>query len=109
MAPTGEDNTPPQADSAASSSINASNPASTMLVHVLSPSTEIPNQLSFPSLLPSTTVGQLKELIQNAVPTRPAPDRQRLIHRGRMLAKDTDTMADIFGPTAVGSMGSGSL
>ncbi|KAI9848809.1 MAG: hypothetical protein M1838_000362 [Thelocarpon superellum] len=74
---------------------------STMQLHILSPSPEIPNQLSLPSVLPSTTVGQLKTLIHDAVATSPSPGRQRLIHRGRMLGSDSETMLEVFGRLAI--------
>ncbi|KAI9816652.1 MAG: hypothetical protein M1832_005038 [Thelocarpon impressellum] len=71
-----------------------------MLLHILSPSSEVSN-LSFPSIAASTTVGELKTLIRDAVPTKPGPDRQRLIHRGRMLGSDADTLLEVFGQAAV--------
>ncbi|KAI9766912.1 MAG: hypothetical protein M1840_006209 [Geoglossum simile] len=70
-------------------------------VSILSPSTELPHQLSFTCVPTSSTVGELKQRIRDAVPSRPELGRLRLIHRGRMLSRDTDTMSDVFGPTAV--------
>ena len=71
----------------------------TMRLHVLSPS--LP-QLTFPDISASTTILELKCKIREAVSTRPGPQEQRLIHRGRVLANDADTLLDIFGQQAVG-------
>ncbi|MCJ1366245.1 hypothetical protein MMC16_005372 [Acarospora aff. strigata] len=73
----------------------------TIFLHVLSPSLEVPNKLRFPSVPISTTVGELKIKIQDAIATKPVPGRQRLIYRGKALVKDTDTMKDVFGQDAV--------
>ncbi|TAQ85688.1 hypothetical protein B7494_g5989 [Chlorociboria aeruginascens] len=64
---------------------------------VVSPSVGVTNPLSFPHLPATTTVKQLKAKIRDALPTKPADETQRLIHRGRMLATETHTMLDIFG------------
>ncbi|KAF2229403.1 hypothetical protein EV356DRAFT_510913 [Viridothelium virens] len=68
---------------------------------ILSPSAEIRDGLSFTSLPPSTTVGQLKERIRGTLPSRPGNDRQRLIYRGRVMADETQTMSYIFGEEAI--------
>ncbi|KZF24134.1 hypothetical protein L228DRAFT_259393 [Xylona heveae TC161] len=91
----------PPDDNPESESFSSSTPP-TMFLHVLSPSTlEVPSQLSFPSLPISTTVGQLKEKIRDAIPSKPVAERQRLIYQGRLLARDTDTMLDVFGQQAI--------
>lgn len=64
---------------------------------VLSPSTEVNGDLSFGQIPASTTVKELKLLIQNEIASHPSVDRMRLIYRGRVLATETDTMVDIFG------------
>lgn len=74
----------------------------TISVQILSPSPEIPSPLLLSSLSPETTVADLKLEIQSRVATRPEPLRQRLIHGGRMLARDLETLRDIFGESAVG-------
>jgi len=73
----------------------------TIFLHILSPSSEVPNKLTFPSIPVATTVGELKIKIQDVVATKPAPGRQRLIYRGKALVKDTDTMKDVFGQETV--------
>ena len=73
----------------------------TIRLHVLSPSAEVPNKLTFPLVDISTTVGELKRKIQDAVDTKPAPERQRLIYRGKPLTRDNFTLKDVFGEEAV--------
>jgi hypothetical protein len=82
----------------------ASEPAvaeQTITVQVLSPSVGVNRPLLFPSLAASTTVKQLKDKIRQSIPLRPADDHQRLIHRGRAVVHESDTLVDIFGPDAV--------
>ena len=73
----------------------------TILLHVLSPSVEVPNRLTFADVPVSTTVGELKRKIRDAVPTRPSPDRQRLIYGGKALVQETALLKDIFSPEQV--------
>ncbi|KAI1429573.1 hypothetical protein F5Y12DRAFT_710059 [Xylaria sp. FL1777] len=65
-------------------------------LQVLSPSVNVPQPL-FLDLPITATVRQLKERIRNAVNTKPPDDAQRLIHRGRLLARDSETMLELFG------------
>lgn len=81
--------------SAQASSKVPSNPQ-TILLHVLSPSIEVPNKLTFSNVPISTTVAELKTKICDAVPTRPSPDRQRLIYGGKALVQEAATLKDIF-------------
>ena len=75
-------------------------------LNVLSPSTEeVPRKLTFSDIPTSTTVKALKEKIQNAVPARPLPLRQRLIYQGKVLASSEASLKDIFGQEAVGILG----
>lgn len=66
-------------------------------LHVISAGSESP--LSFSSLPATTTVSELKAKIRDALPSR--PDHQRLIYRGRLISRETDTMLDVFGQEAV--------
>lgn len=68
---------------------------------VLSPSTEVNGDISFNDISASTTVADLKGLIQTAIASRPAVERMRLIHRGRVLARESDTLSDVFGAETV--------
>ena len=69
----------------------------TILLHVLSVSTGIPDKLTFPGLPASTTIGGLKTKIQDAVITKPHPGRQRLIYRGKALGQQDMTLETLFG------------
>ncbi|KAL2268522.1 hypothetical protein VTJ83DRAFT_3368 [Remersonia thermophila] len=71
-------------------------------LQIISPSAGVGN-LRFPDLPATTTLQQLKHRIRESVASRPADEHQRLIHRGRMLARDTDTLLDIFGEEAIRS------
>jgi hypothetical protein len=73
----------------------------TFTLQVVSPSVGVTGPLSFPQLPPGTTVKQLKEKIRESLPMRPSDDHQRLIHRGRLLAKENETMSEIFGQETV--------
>jgi hypothetical protein len=69
-------------------------------LQIVSPSAGV-GSLRFPDTPATTTVQQLREKIRGSLASRPADDQQRLIHRGRLLARDTDTLKDVFGEEAV--------
>lgn len=73
----------------------------TVNLQVVSPSVGISRPLLFPGIAASTTVKQLKEKIRQSVASRPADENQRLIHRGRAIVRETDTLLEIFGAEAV--------
>ena len=64
---------------------------------VLSPSSEIEGAIHLQDLPASTTVGELRLKIQDAVASKPGPERMRLIYRGKVVANDADTLATVFG------------
>ena len=66
-------------------------------LRILSPSTELQGGLSFPDLPATTTIQELRTRIQDTAPSKPAPDRMRLIYRGRVIANEADTLATVFG------------
>lgn len=70
-------------------------------LQVISPSVGVTNPLNFPRLPATTTIKELKARIRDVLPSRPTDDSQRLIHRGRMLGRETDTMLDVFGRDTV--------
>ncbi len=72
-------------------------------LNVLSPSTEVERSLLLPALPASTTVLQLKLKIRELIPSRPQPERQRLIYRGRVLTRDNDSLFVVFGRENVSS------
>ena len=68
---------------------------------IVSPSTGVASPLTFPRLPVVTTVGQLKAKIRDVLPSKPLNESQRLIHRGRLLGRDTESMLEIFGQETV--------
>lgn len=80
-------------------------PASTgspaFTLQIISPSVAVPQPLNFTGLPVNTSVRQLKERIRDAIDAKPGAQAQRLIHRGRLLARDDDTMLEVFGEEAV--------
>lgn len=70
-------------------------------LQVVSPSVGVPSPISFHRLPIETTVRQLKEKIREQLSNRPTNEAQRLIHRGRLLGRDDETMATIFGQETV--------
>lgn len=68
----------------------------TVEIHIVSPSAEVPQPCILGNIETSTTVTQLKDKIQAAIPRRPSPQEQRLIFRGRMLSNGNETLASIF-------------
>jgi hypothetical protein len=74
----------------------------TFTLVVVSPSTGVESPLTFPQLDATTTVKQLKTKLRDVLLSKPTDGNQRLIHRGRLLARETETMLDIFGKEAVG-------
>ncbi|KAF1976327.1 hypothetical protein BU23DRAFT_551786 [Bimuria novae-zelandiae CBS 107.79] len=71
--------------------------SATINLRVLSPSTEVEGGLNFVDLSAAVTIRELRQRIQDAAPSRPTPDRMRLIYRGRVVANDNDSLQDIFG------------
>jgi hypothetical protein len=74
---------------------------SVFTLQVVSPSVGVSSPLSFPHLAATTTIKELKAKIRDALPSKPTDDHQRLIHRGRMLGRETETMLDVFGQETV--------
>ncbi|KAF5018731.1 hypothetical protein F66182_9290 [Fusarium sp. NRRL 66182] len=73
----------------------------TINLQVVSPSVGVNRPLLFPALAANTTVKQLKDRIRQSLPLRPADEQQRLIHRGRAITRESDTLLDIFGADAL--------
>lgn len=85
-----------------SSSDRSTPKVQTIVLNVLSPSTEeVPKKLTFADIPISTTVRALKERIQTTVPARPPLLRQRLIYQGKVLASEETSLKDVFGQEAV--------
>ncbi|KAI2609264.1 hypothetical protein GGR54DRAFT_382576 [Hypoxylon sp. NC1633] len=75
----------------------------TFSLQIISPSIGIPQPLALQDVPIDTTVKQLKERIRDAVSLKPSDQAQRLIHRGRLLARDNETMTEVFGQEALRS------
>ncbi|KAF9775038.1 hypothetical protein IL306_006863 [Fusarium sp. DS 682] len=73
----------------------------TVNLQVLSPSVGVNRPLLFPNLPANTTIKQLKDKIRQTLPLRPPDDHQRLIHRGRAIVRESDTLVDIFGADVI--------
>ncbi|KAH8815845.1 hypothetical protein F5884DRAFT_773875 [Xylogone sp. PMI_703] len=73
----------------------------TFTLTIVSPSAGVNGPITFHDLPTATTVGELKARIREDLPTKPSDEGQRLIHRGRMLGRETETMLDIFGKEAI--------
>ncbi len=69
----------------------------TFTLQVVSPSVGVNGPLSFSQLPTGTTVKQLKEKIRENLTMRPPDEHQRLIHRGRLLSREGETMVEVFG------------
>lgn len=69
----------------------------TIDIRVLSQLPEPHSVLPFNNLPVSTTISTLKQAVQDALPSRPQPQAQRLICRGRLLVRDGDTLLDVLG------------
>ncbi|EUC46646.1 hypothetical protein COCMIDRAFT_4301 [Bipolaris oryzae ATCC 44560] len=69
----------------------------TINLKVLSPSAELEGGITLAGLPASITVKELRSRIHDAVPSKPAPERMRLIYRGRVVANDADTLTTVFG------------
>lgn len=76
-------------------------PPVTFTLVVVSPSVGVDRALTFQNLPAVTSVKELKAKIRDVLPSSPPDDHQRLIHRGRLLARDTETMSDVFGISTV--------
>ncbi|KAJ1329625.1 homocysteine-responsive endoplasmic reticulum-resident ubiquitin-like domain member 1 protein [Microdochium nivale] len=72
-------------------------------LHILSPSPGVPQPLLLHGIPTTTTIRQLKDRLRNTLDAKPADNAQRLIHRGRLLACDDDTLLDVFGQDAIRS------
>ncbi|KAM5356406.1 hypothetical protein ACJ41O_003052 [Fusarium nematophilum] len=93
--------TRPDDDGPADSSSGAPVDDQTVNLQVVSPSVGVNRPLLFPGLAANTTVKELKDKIRQTLPLRPADEHQRLIHRGRAIVRDSDTLLDIFGADAL--------
>ncbi|KAI5198783.1 hypothetical protein E4T39_06605 [Aureobasidium subglaciale] len=73
----------------------------TLSLRILSPSAGLGDSLDMANVALDTTIGMLKQLLMERLPSNPTPDRMRLIHFGRLLANDNETLGQLFGEAAV--------
>ncbi|EGD95724.1 hypothetical protein TESG_03193 [Trichophyton tonsurans CBS 112818] len=70
-----------------------------IVLHILSPSFDSQRRLTFNNLPLSTTILDVKSKIMEELPSRPLPENQRLIYRGRCLSDNSQILGRIFGPS----------
>ncbi|KAI0205261.1 hypothetical protein F4808DRAFT_278706 [Astrocystis sublimbata] len=73
-------------------------------LQIVSPSAHVAQPLTM-ALPITTTVQQLKALIRSCVDTCPPDEAQRLIYRGRLLSRESQTMVELFGDESLRSAG----
>ncbi|KAF3770650.1 hypothetical protein M406DRAFT_336270 [Cryphonectria parasitica EP155] len=66
-------------------------------ISIVSPSPSVDEALRFPGLPASTTVAELKEKIRDVLESKPTNEQQRLIHQGKLLAREQDTLLQMLG------------
>lgn len=72
-------------------------------ISIVSPSVSVNAPLHFPGLPPSTTLAQIKQKVREALDSKPSNEQQRLIHQGKLLSREDQTLLDVFGEQRVGS------
>lgn len=65
-------------------------------LQILSPSFEATGRISFRDVPTETTVADLKTMIASALVTRPPPESQRLIYRGKQLSNNQEKLVKIL-------------
>jgi hypothetical protein len=82
--------------------LGLSNPNSqTIILHVLSPSPEAPNRITFNNLPLTTKVSELKDRLYSTLESKPLPETQRLIYRGKPLTNNDEALRNIVEPADV--------
>ncbi|KAG9514876.1 hypothetical protein KCU93_g9661, partial [Aureobasidium melanogenum] len=76
-------------------------PTRTLSLRILSPAVELGQGLDMADVPIDTTIGALKSKLTDMLPSNPTPDRMRLIHYGRLLANDDETLGHLFGEAAM--------
>lgn len=72
-----------------------------IILHILSPSLEAPNRITFEDLPVALTVAELKARITQAMPSKPHASQQRLIYRGKPLLNDSLSLRQVLEPPEV--------
>ena len=92
----------PPAAASADDGLNQNQKPLTFTLVVVSPSNGVNSPLHFPNVAATTSVKEVKAIIRDTLPSKPTDDGQRLIHHGRLLSRETETMSEVFGHEAVG-------
>lgn len=72
-------------------------------LHVLSPSLPPPSRFTLNDLPRCSTISELKNRISQSIPSRPSPENQRLIYRGKPIVNHNETLQGILEPPGVSS------
>ncbi|KAG5300509.1 ubiquitin family protein [Histoplasma ohiense] len=73
----------------------AGTPARTVDLHILSPSPEVPARVTLDNLPLAMKILDLKTRLSETLPSRPRPDIQRLIYRGKPLLNNEERLSNI--------------
>lgn len=79
----------------------AGTPAQTVDLHILSPSLEVPARVTLDNLPLAMKILDLKTRLSETLPSRPRPDIQRLIYRGKPLLNNEERLSNIVQHTDV--------
>ncbi|KAM5436279.1 hypothetical protein MferCBS31731_005972 [Microsporum ferrugineum] len=70
-----------------------------IVLHVVSPSFDAQRRITFNDLPLSTTISEVKAKITQELPSRPPPESQRLIYRGKPLSDNNQVLKHIVEPS----------
>ena len=73
-------------------------------LQILSPSLESPQRFTLNDLPLATKVSEVKARITLAIPSRPDPETQRLIYKGRVLSNNDELLRNIIDQPAVSTL-----
>ncbi|KAK2850692.1 hypothetical protein FQN49_005416, partial [Arthroderma sp. PD_2] len=73
--------------------------AQPIVLHVVSPSFDAQRRITFNDLPLSTTISEVKAKITKELPSRPPPENQRLIYRGKPLSDNNEVLSRIIEPS----------
>src|SRR5204862_3067475 len=89
-------------DAGGSFELNSSNSnAQKIILHILSPSLDTPNRITFDNLPLTTKVSELKDRLYSTLASKPLPETQRLIYRGKPLTNNDEALQNIIEPADV--------
>ena len=88
-------------DSEGSAAQASSASRQTIQLHIVSPSSEVSGKLTFADISIKATVGEIKRKIQDAIATKPGPERQRIIYRGHAIVNQDLALETLLGAEAV--------